>query len=200
MKRGIIAIEEILTSLGKKYGEPFVYASYSPAIEYDEELRAYPQNGSKSDIVTVNRTYDASSGYSYSDNYGPIRGRRYFEEKQAEFFDSLENGRVNSNISFSDYIIRVGLSECEDGATQETILQSATGNVTVYLKEEDITPEMLQEITQSYGAWMNAQGCEPGTSLTIHTLSSENFSQLTQTQDTSAASAESSNTIIYTVG
>ena len=158
-QEAIIAIDEMLTEIEKKYNTSFSYAGYiAPGPLEHEELIAYPTEGSSGDTFSVTRV-KKNGKYVYEDEYVNDVIEPIFEEyilKYCEGELGVDNVKVYSmvtKIKDEDSII-TNIKKGEIPLKEEDIDFNISGYSCIFVDGENITEEVYDSFISNYKEWM----------------------------------------------
>ncbi len=158
-QEAIIAIDEMLTEIEKKYNTSFSYAGYiAPGPLEHEELIAYPTEGSSGDTFSVTRI-KRNGKYVYEDEYVNDVIEPIFEEYVLKYCEGElgeENVKVYSmvtNIKGGDSII-ANIKKGEIPLKEENIDFNISGYSCIFVDGEKITEEVYDSFVSNYKEWM----------------------------------------------
>ena len=158
-QEAIIAIDEMLTAVEKKYNTSFSYAGYiAPGPLEHEELIAYPTEGSSGDTFSVTRI-KKNGKYVYEDEYVNDVIEPIFEEYVLKYCEAelgVKNVKVYSmvtKIKDEDSII-TNIKKGEIPLKEEDIDFNISGYSCIFVDGEKITEEVYDSFISNYKEWM----------------------------------------------
>ena len=164
-QEAIIAIDEILTEIEKKYNTSFSYAGYiAPGPLEHEELIAYPTEGSSGDTFSVTRV-KKNGKYVYEDEYVYGVVEPVFQEYILKYCegelgtDSVKVYSIITRIKDEDSII----ANIKNGVVplkEEDIDFNISGDSCIFIDGEKVTEEAYDTFLTSYKNWMEKHGID----------------------------------------
>ena len=192
-QEAIIAIDEMLTEIEKKYNTSFSYAGYiAPGPLEHEELIAYPTEGSSGDTFSVTRV-KKNGKYVYEDEYVYGVVEPVFQEyilKYCEGELGVKNVKVYSmvtKIKDEDSII-TNIKKGEIPLKEEDIDFNISGYSCIFVAGEKITEEVYDSFISNYKEWMTEH--EIGHSSQFILLKAGNIGNVTEYNYTDYLSTE----------
>ena len=192
-QEAIIAIDEMLTEIEKKYNTSFSYAGYiAPGPLEHEELIAYPTEGSSGDTFSVTRI-KKNGKYVYEDEYVNDVIEPIFEEYVLKYCEAelgVDNVKVYSmvtKIKDEDSII-TNIKKGEIPLKEEDIDFNISGYSCIFVDGEKITEEVYDSFISNYKEWMTEH--EIGHSSQFILLKAGNIGNVTEYNYTDYLSTE----------
>ena len=179
-QEAIIAIDEMLTEIEKKYNTSFSYAGYiAPGPLEHEELIAYPTEGSSGDTFSVTRI-KKNGKYVYEDEYVNDVIEPIFEEYVLKYCEAelgVDNVKVYSmvtKIKDEDSII----TNIKKGEIplKEDIDFNISGYSCIFIDGGKVTEEAYDTFLTSYKNW--TMGYELGDSAQFILLKEGNIENI----------------------
>lgn len=173
-KKSIREIEELLLYLEDKYDVPFSYVAYYTATVLEpEDLSARPENGGKSDIVTVTRKYSDEGEVSISDNYPSIAAKVIYRP--------FINERMDEMIGSENHFIILGSGYNPSGKIPKVVedlrkMDFSIGQ-NIFIKESSLDTT-LQEFSMIFKNWLESEGI--GGESRLFLLKEEDFVQINE--------------------
>ena len=162
-KKSIVAIDEMLTAIEKKYNRSFSYAGYieEGALE-EEQLIAYPSDGDKDgESFAVTRTKE-SGEYVYEDEYVNVVAKQIYAAYILEYCQT-QLGENNVKV----YSIITNIKDKEMLLKAEQIDFNVSGESCIFVDGEKITEEVYNNFLSSYEKWTEEHGIDENTEFVL---------------------------------
>ena len=157
-QEAIIAIDEMLTEIEKKYNTSFSYAGYiAPGPLEHEQLIAYPTEGSSRDTFTVTRGKE-NGKYVYEDEYANVLAEHVYTSYILKYCQT-QVGEENVKI----YSIITGIKEKKTQFQEKDIANNISGESCVFVDGGRVTEEDYNEFLLNYKQWIKEQGINDDT-------------------------------------
>lgn len=144
-KKAIVAIEDMLCHLEKKYGVAFVYKGYVAAGPMEKEhMIAYPQDRAMSDEVTVYRNY-IDGAFQYEDDYMRLIA--------CPLYQSALESYVNKFFPREQYSLFCTVTHIRTPFYEKEILSSASAAAWLILPDS-VSQEEFHLFLDKYAGWI----------------------------------------------
>ena len=146
-KQAIVAIEEGLKYLEKKYGKTFIYLGYVPSGVLDSEhLTCYEEGYSHDRVITVTYSLDIDRNRVFKDDYLAITASDEYSRIVKEYFEEIV-GKDNA-------MVITDIVEINGDISGDNMIKNAEVACKVFFKKSNVEAEKLKEMTGDFAKWI----------------------------------------------